>query len=1636
MVSRKDLRFLTTYWQVEWAVNLWNSATNRVKNKNEKIQNKYNTPAVNNYKSNLNLTTYNSRYPGFDENDYKKLEQWAINRWLTWEQKTQFMDEAYQYYYPQVLNQHWLNKRAEEINKMAAENGGSILNGNKQAEMNMKIIDLAQTAKRVRGFAYDYPDEQIIDAMANEIPDGQQLLVNYLNNWDDTILYRAWLKKTDAQTKAEQYNKAKENINKALVQNWKQLSDDWLKYLRDYNVMFQAVDEARLEWMGQGMSDDELLLNLIYASPELQQLEQELWTLNLDSWDKAILWIVDDTSWAIRPERHQLTNTVRDWLWWNSDTPATINDIAEEIYVRDNMDGQTWKNAKANWRNWWDSIAKFGYRLPKDNRNWAVDSDIARFWAKLFWMSDEEIDEKIKNIKSENINKVKLFNEMTDKEQQDYKKQIWLDPIVENYYNDQWIVESLFNGNPEWAWYKSVWETTWNIDMLAWIWASIINPAFWLAIMGTDTYARENQEAFENLINAQTSQWVSYEDAYKNASEWAVLVWAINTAIELWLEKVLWWVETTTAGNIKDIATKWLNKEVSDMIARRWILGMLGQWLQTQARSSLEEWLEEVFQQLTQNVAASGYDPNQEITEWLWTAFESWALNPMNLLAWGTDLIKNSDKIENAMYNSAYDAGVMSRNIVDAIHNPKSIIGNIKNRFNNLNNWIIGNPETIQWNTMVENTTINRDGDKATFKEELYSIDPTLKRNLQNNPYSAEVWQRTKDYIDKNGRPERSNDVAKQLIVDVADKVQQKLMEKMEEWGEKWKLYQAIDNAGYEVDLSELRDWWLDEILEKYGIEIEEKEMWDGTTKTVLNFDKTAIDWGEASNINKIYKWIKSTNTPMSEVEFRTRLKQSMQDMVNFNPNNRDQAWRKKWDTPGDKVIKWILKAANDLAHSQIPELADLDSIYSEWVEFMDDVSDWLVYKDAAKRGVIKDNVYQIIKNLDEPSRRQMVNRLEKLIPGIKEEVSAINQMPKVIDHYYNPSKLQKWLTSETLKTVWSVWGLPGYLMLKWWGEKLSWKIDKLKSEAWDKVLSETSEEWKAKMREIQDRIENNKALTQQQANFLKNLSERIEKATQQIETPSDTAISENVNETAWDQAQELYNKGDENLSPNSEQMTEVKSYTAEELWLPPVSATMLKNLDRNKYIPVEDPTTKKVVFYKVEDLKKIPITQNGKPVTWDEDNTATNKPVTLTVNEADNMSRDELITRIREVYDTNNPNRWTPSEIEDFLIDEMWMSVEESNSLLKEAIDNPWSFENQSEYDKYFSNRKNEIRDIVSDMKQWDKIHVSQENWHWYIISKLDWWRYRVEYDNSSASELMWIEDVNYLLEQSWDRLDYDFDNVDRYTVTEWEWNIPVEENPDTDEENDFSDQWWVDENIDEDTLEAQWVKQYADNSYKPSITMTEKEINSKYAGKTQIEMKKELENQMRKMEFGDRIMITDVSRWNERTLILEKWQRDGSDRWNLMDVNGNLIDDSKYLGNITFSLRVKDLWEIYSNREAKKKYQKEYDKARKDIEKEKIERQKQREREEKAKIKAEKEELKWEKDTINNILDRVWHDIGDEWDWDWYKKMKKKDVLVYVKDQVLDEIGESRKDWVEFKTEWSEIEKLIKKFVNDKMK
>jgi len=382
----------------------------------------------------------------------------------------------------------------------------------------------------------------------------------------------------------------------------------------------------------------------------------------------------------------------------------------------------------------------------------------------------------------------------------------------------------------------------------------------------------------------------------------------------------------------------------------------------------------------------------------------------------------------------------------------------------------------IPWASKKLNLKLNEALDSAIW------LDQKTKQAIQSNPFSKEVWAKAKTYIDANWLPEKSTEVSKQLITDVADRVQDVMLKQMDELSETWPMYQPLREAWFTVDLSSAKAK-LPEILEEYGITVNENGK--------LDFSKSSIS-SEASDIQKIYNWIENTDWAMSMDEY-LRLRKTASDMVNYNPNNKNYIWKKVADTPWDKVIKAIREAANETAHEQVAPLKDLDNIYNKQVSLIQEVTDWIVYKDKSKMGAVRDNINQIIKNLDEPNRRVLKNRLEKVLPWIEEEVKAINMLPKLIDNYYKPSKLQQTITSSAWAAVWGAigsipWGILGawawYLVSKW--------IDKLKSSKWDKIISETSKDGASKMADIQKRIANNQKITQAQKAFLNEISEKL----------------------------------------------------------------------------------------------------------------------------------------------------------------------------------------------------------------------------------------------------------------------------------------------------------------------------------------------------------------------------------------------------------------------------------------------------------------------------------------------------------------------------------------------------------------
>jgi hypothetical protein len=43
-------------------------------------------------------------------------------------------------------------------------------------------------------------------------------------------------------------------------------------------------------------------------------------------------------------------------------------------------------------------------------------------------------------------------------------------------------------------------------------------------------------------------------------------------------------------------------------------------------------------------------------------------------------------------------------------------------------------------------------------------LDSKTKKNIQDNPYSAEVWEKAQNYIEENGLPDKSQRVSKDLM--------------------------------------------------------------------------------------------------------------------------------------------------------------------------------------------------------------------------------------------------------------------------------------------------------------------------------------------------------------------------------------------------------------------------------------------------------------------------------------------------------------------------------------------------------------------------------------------------------------------------------------------------------------------------------------------------------------------------------------------------------------------------------------------------------------------------------------------------------------------------------------------------------
>ncbi len=380
------------------------------------------------------------------------------------------------------------------------------------------------------------------------------------------------------------------------------------------------------------------------------------------------------------------------------------------------------------------------------------------------------------------------------------------------------------------------------------------------------------------------------------------------------------------------------------------------------------------------------------------------------------------------------------------------------------------------WNKAINSKTAWKIKDSATnLTDSIVWLDNETKKAIQSNPYAWSTWREVENYIDENGLPTRSQEVSKSLIADLSTAVQEDLKNYINQFNETWPLYKSLKNGNYSVDLTKSEyKAKLDDFLKEKGVII-----WDDGS---LNFSDTAVTPTEASAIRRAYSWL-SPNEAQPVAQYMRHRK------------GIDQLWLwedAKW-TPWKDILKGMRELANEEAHNQIQPLKELDKLYSEQVDLLNKATEWLVYRDKRRFGEYRDNFNQILKNMDTPNRKRLKDRLEKILPWLEQKVSAINLMPKLIDNYYRP-----WKADKRLSSAWWVvgtalgGGLPWLAVWAWVWYWLSKLYDKIKTNKWNRAISNLSDEWKAKMAEIEKAIAANKALSAEQKAALKNIASEL----------------------------------------------------------------------------------------------------------------------------------------------------------------------------------------------------------------------------------------------------------------------------------------------------------------------------------------------------------------------------------------------------------------------------------------------------------------------------------------------------------------------------------------------------------------
>lgn len=323
------------------------------------------------------------------------------------------------------------------------------------------------------------------------------------------------------------------------------------------------------------------------------------------------------------------------------------------------------------------------------------------------------------------------------------------------------------------------------------------------------------------------------------------------------------------------------------------------------------------------------------------------------------------------------------------------------------------------------------------FADEL--IDKTIGIDKEDRQFIRDNKDMVNDYVSKKKTVDTAFDKLKEMIDD-------KRLEKTEMWQEYWKLRK---NKAKVVDTTWITND-MKKVLKDNGITIDKN--WNLKFDDINKFNtKQKAALIDAWNEMKMVEWKKKINA-WNVLDLR----QKFDDKLNWDGKASDLNWNL---TAADKATEWLIKemrwVIDNRAKTNIEWLKELDAKYSEaWDEIQQIKKDWL-----NPDWTIKDSARSKLRNLTKAWNEAKLERLEKLMPWITQELKALDvaltveKVTKMTPWQYikwgafGSTAVQQLLSGNILWALWiaAVWVLST-------PKNFVWLITKY-PEIWNKIL-------------------------------------------------------------------------------------------------------------------------------------------------------------------------------------------------------------------------------------------------------------------------------------------------------------------------------------------------------------------------------------------------------------------------------------------------------------------------------------------------------------------------------------------------------------------------------------------------------